>query len=139
MSFDYSHLQFSRPADQIKAINVKPVPDRIFHGMAKYEDAARGYNLVGFERSVKNANGEFTPAHLLVTHRPPDAQVAQVYRLPADATSNELQRITHFDIGVGRHIGVFRPIEGEDWRGVRRAGGAILAMDFNGNEMFQLW
>jgi hypothetical protein len=143
MSFDYSHLEFARPAKQVKTVDVPPVPQRIFDGMAKYEDAARGYNLINFERSVndKLASGELTPTQLLITHRPPDAQVAQVYRLPADPSrsSTELQRITYFDIGAGRTIPVFKPIIGEDWRGVWRAGGAIMAMDADGNEMFQLW
>ena len=139
MSFNYSHLEFSTPAEQVKTINVEPVPQRIFDGMAKYEDAARGYNLINFERNVKDTNGELTPTQLLVSHRPQDAQVFQLYRLPADPSSTELQRITYFDIGAGRTIAAFLPIIGEDWRGVWRAGGAVMAMDKDGNEMFQLW
>ena len=140
MPFDYSHLKFSRPVTRVKTINVEAVPQRIFDGMAKYEDAARGYNLIDFERSVKDLNGELTPTQVLITHTPPDAQVLQVYRLPADPSSTELQRITYFSVGAGgRTIAVFRPIIGDDWRGIWRAGGAIIAMDTDGNEMFQLW
>lgn len=139
MSVDYSHLEFSRPAKHVKTINVEPVPQRIFDGMAKYEDAARGYNLLNFERSIKDKAGELIPTQLLVTHRPPDAQVLQIYRLSTDPSATDLQRITYFDIGAGRTIPVFLPIIGEDWRGIWRGGGAIMAMDADGNEMFQLW
>jgi hypothetical protein len=34
--------KFSRPAKHIKALNVGPVPERIFDGMSKYNDTARG-------------------------------------------------------------------------------------------------
>jgi hypothetical protein len=39
---DYGDLEFTRPARQIKAVNLPVVPRRIFDGMKKYEDAARG-------------------------------------------------------------------------------------------------
>jgi hypothetical protein len=42
MSFDYNHLDFTRPAEKIKAINVNPIPGFIFDGMKKYEQSARG-------------------------------------------------------------------------------------------------
>lgn len=99
-----------------------------------------GYVLFGIERDVKNTDGQLTPSHILVSHRPHDAQVSQIYRLPADPeSSSELQRITHFDIGSGRNIQAFQPIIGEDWRGVWRGGGAIMGMDSDGSETFQLW
>ena len=41
MSHEYSQLEFSRPAEKIKTIDVDPVPKRIFECMKKYEDAAR--------------------------------------------------------------------------------------------------
>jgi len=50
-----------------------------------------------------------------------------------------LNRLTYFDIGSGRTISSFTPIIGEDWRGVWRNGGAIMAMDLDGSERFQLW
>jgi hypothetical protein len=42
MSFDDSHLNFTGPAEKIKAINVNPIPKFIFDGMKKYEHSARG-------------------------------------------------------------------------------------------------
>lgn len=125
-------------------------------GMAKYEDAARGkhgsnlwastcsiehtgYNLIGFERSVKTKEGASTPQHILISHRPPDAQVLQIYRIPGDPAVSEFERLTHFNIGAGRSIPQFRSIAGDDWRGTWRGGGAIMVMDSDGNEMFQLW
>jgi len=50
-----------------------------------------------------------------------------------------LNRLTYFDLGSGRTISSFTPIIGEDWRGVWRNGGAIMAMDLDGSERFQLW
>lgn len=41
-SVDYGDLEFTRPADKIKAFNVPDVPQEIFTGMRAYEDAARG-------------------------------------------------------------------------------------------------
>ncbi|EGO01081.1 hypothetical protein SERLA73DRAFT_72051 [Serpula lacrymans var. lacrymans S7.3] len=139
MSFDYSYLKFSQPASQVKTINVEPIPQRIFSGMKDYEDAARGFTLFGFERSVETADGQKTPDHLLVSHRPADAQVEQIYRVPTDTQSTDLQRLTHFDIGIGRNIFDFFPIKGDDWRGVWRGGGALMVMDFDGSEEYQLW
>jgi hypothetical protein len=51
-AFDMSNLQFERPAEKIKTIDVPPIPERIFKGMEKYEDAARGMLLlfIPFER-----------------------------------------------------------------------------------------
>jgi hypothetical protein len=76
---------------------------------------------------------------IVVNHRPKDAQVSQLYRIPSDASSTELERLTYFDIGSGRTIRSFTPILGEDWRGTVRAGGALMVMDLTGNENFQLW
>jgi hypothetical protein len=45
-AFDTSKLQFERPAEKIKTIDVPPIPERIFKGMEKYEDAARGMLLL---------------------------------------------------------------------------------------------
>lgn len=39
---EYGDLEFTRPAKQIKAVNLPDVPQRIFDGMKQYEDAARG-------------------------------------------------------------------------------------------------
>lgn len=39
---NYGNLEFTRPADKIKAVNVPDVPREIFTGMKAYEDAARG-------------------------------------------------------------------------------------------------
>ena len=99
---------------------------------------SQGFDLYGFERTVKNATGE-VPGGIFLSHRPEDAQVSQVYRISTDPTNTELERLTHFNIGSGRIISTFKPIYGENWRGVYRPGGAIMAMDFNGNEHFQLW
>lgn len=139
MSFDYSHLKFARPANQVKTINVDPIPQRIFDGMKVYEDAARGFQLLTFERSTSDKENQHSTSQLFVAHRPADAQVPQIYRLPANPQSTELQRITFFDIGAGRSIPQFLPVRGEDWRGVWRSGGAIMVMDLDGNERFQLW
>lgn len=139
MSSDHPQLEFARPANQIKTINVDPIPPRIIDGMKVYENAARGFQLLGFEKSVKDSSDQLTPTRLFVSHRPVDAQVSQVYRMAGDPQSSELERITFFDIGAGRNIPQFLSIVGEDWRGVWRPGGAILAMDLDGNEKFQLW
>ena len=39
---DYGDLEFTRPAEKIKAVNVPHIPQDIFTGMKAYEDAARG-------------------------------------------------------------------------------------------------
>lgn len=39
---DYDDLEFTRPANKIKAVNVPDVPQEILTGMKAYEDAARG-------------------------------------------------------------------------------------------------
>lgn len=59
--------------------------------------------------------------------------------MSTDPQVPNLERLTYFDLGSGRTISSFRPIVGEDWRGVWRGGGAILAMDLDGNEFSQLW
>jgi hypothetical protein len=60
--------------------------------------------------------------------------------MPRDPKKQDnLERLTYFDIGSGRTINTFRTIIGEDWRGVWRPGGAIIAMDLDGSENFQLW
>lgn len=87
---------------------------------------------------MKTATGE-RPGGIFLSHRPEDAQVSQVYRISINTAETELQRLTYFDIGTGRMIPTFRPIAGDDWRGAYRPGGAIMSMDFNGNEHFQLW
>jgi hypothetical protein len=95
-----------------------------------------GFNINGFEFSSKNKN---TQDSIIVNHRPKDAQVSQLYRIPSDASSTTLERLTYFDIGSGRIIQSFTPVFGEDWRGTLRAGGALMVMDLTGNENFQLW
>ncbi|EIW79550.1 alpha beta-hydrolase [Coniophora puteana RWD-64-598 SS2] len=132
-------LKFSHPASQIKAVNVDAPPQRIYDDMKKYEDAARGYSFFGFERTVKDKHGTEVPGGVFVKHRPVDAQVDQVYRMSTDPERTDLERLTHFETRAGRNIALFRSIIGEDWRGVWRGGGAILEMDFDGNEQFQLW
>lgn len=152
-----SDRKFTRPAEHIKALNVGPIPQRIFDDMSKYEDTARGmynqssyhlrianslhmcergagFGMNGFEHSTKNIRGG-----IIVNHRPEDAQVSQLYRIPSDPSSTELERLTYFDIGSGRIIRSCTPILGEDWRGTLRAGGALMVMDLSGNENFQLW
>ncbi|KAG0704150.1 alpha beta-hydrolase [Suillus ampliporus] len=136
---DYGDLEFTRPAKQIKAVNLPAVPQRIFDGMKQYEDAARGFDTAGFERTIKHANGREVPGGIIVSHRPESAQVTQLYRMSTDPSDTELNRLTYFDIGSGRTISMFCGIFEEDWRGVRRRGGAIMVMDLNGNEHFQLW
>lgn len=94
--------------------------------------------MCGFERTVAAATGDASSG-IFLSHRPKDAQVSQVYRISTDPANTELERLTHFNIGTGRIISTFRSIAGDDWRGVYRPGGAIMSMDFNGNEHFQLW
>lgn len=93
-----------------------------------------GFGVHGFELSGKNNHGG-----IIVNHRPENAQVSQLYRIPSDTSSTELERLTYFDIGSGRIIRSLTPILGEDWRGRLRAGGALMVMDLTGNENFQLW
>lgn len=100
---------------------------------------SQGFSTSGFERTTKDVNGKEVPGGIIVAHRPADAQVTQLYRMPTDPSSTELSRLTYFDIGSGRTISAFRGILEDDWRGVRRRGGAIMVMDLNGNEHFQLW
>ena len=39
---DYGDIEFTRPADKIKAVNVPDIPQDIFTGLKVYEDAAQG-------------------------------------------------------------------------------------------------
>ena len=153
-NYESNDYPFSRPAEHIKALNVGPVPQRIFDNMSKYNDTARGEHIIpfsgennvlckpmdtgfavnGFEVSGKNARDS-----IIITHRPKDAQVAQLYRIPSDIGSTDMERLSYFDIGSGRIIQSFTPILGEGWRGTWRAGGALMVMDLTGNENFQLW
>ncbi|KAJ7677264.1 Alpha/Beta hydrolase protein [Mycena rosella] len=135
MSVDYGNFEFTQPAKQIKAFNMGPVPQRILDGMRKYEDSARGFGLTCFENSADDS----IPSHAIISHRPVDSQVQEYYRMSTDPKVQTLERITYFDLGSGRTISSFAPIAGEDWRGVWRGGGAILAMDLDGNEFSQLW
>ncbi|KAF7294658.1 hypothetical protein MIND_01002600 [Mycena indigotica] len=134
--FDYSGLEFTEPAEQIKAFNMKAVPQRIFEDMRKYEAAARGFAFTCFEKPRGSDN---TANNAIIQHRPEDSQVAELYRISLDPQVNSMERITHFDFKGGRIIGSFHPIVGEDWRGVWRSGGHVFTMDLNGNEYFQLW
>ncbi|KAJ6620304.1 Alpha/Beta hydrolase protein [Mycena sp. CBHHK59/15] len=136
MSFDYGDLVFTQPTKQVKAFNTEPVPQRIFEDMRKYEDSARGYALTCFE---KIGAGNDSNGHAIISHRPADSQVQEFYRISTDPVVGSIERLTYFDLGTGRTISSFRPVTGDDWRGVWRAGGAILAMDLDGNEFFQLW
>lgn len=151
---NHDGYEFSRPAEHIKALNVDPIPQRIFNDMSKYNDTARGmfiyrpipphtdlielfgtgFDINEFEFTRENARGG-----VIVTHRPKDAQVAQLYRIPSDTRSTELERLTYFDTDSGRIIQSFIPVLGEDWRGAWRAAGGLMVMDLIGNENFQLW
>lgn len=152
MSIDYESLPFERPSKQIKTLDMGPVPKRIFDGMKQYEDASRyavspqhpswaqeyalrGYALIGFDRRAPGA----TVDTYLIQHRPKDATVAQVYRIPVDPKSTNIERLTYFETGAGHTYESFQPIIGEDWRGRWRPGGAILSFDLDGSENFQLW
>jgi hypothetical protein len=150
--YDPDRYKFTRPAEHIKALNVGPIPQRIFDGMSKYNDTARGMSVLSARPSLYttvrdtgfSVNGleffkENAQGSIIVTHRPKDAQVSQLYRIPSDTSSTELERLTYFDIGSGRTIRSFIPILGEDWRECWRAGGAIMVMDLTGNENFQFW
>ncbi|KAJ7032743.1 Alpha/Beta hydrolase protein [Mycena alexandri] len=133
---DYGDLEFTQPAKQIKAFNMGEIPQRIVDNMRKYEESARGFTFTCFE---KLASGNDSPGTAIVCHRPVDSQVAEYYRMLTNPQSSSLERITYFDLRTGRTISSFCPMVGEDWRGVWREGGAILAMDLDGNEFFQLW
>ncbi|KAJ7700253.1 Alpha/Beta hydrolase protein [Mycena olivaceomarginata] len=134
--YDYGRLEFSQPAKQIKAFNMGPVPQRIFDDMTKYEDSNRGFGFVCFE---KLPDGDESAGHAIVSHRPSDSQISEFWRMNLDPQHPSLERISYFDLESGRTLSSFRPIAGEDWRGVWRRGGAILAMDLDGNEYSQLW
>ena len=98
--------------------------------------------MISFEQLPKEKQ-DIDHARVYFTHRPADEQVAQVFRgqnpLEEDPSSGELERITHFNMGTGRSISGLCPIQGDDWHGVWRTGGAIFAMDLDGSEIFQLW
>lgn len=95
------------------------------------------FEVCDFER--RSDADDVSSCGIFIRHRPEDAQVMQIYRIPEDPASADLERLTHFDIGAGRRISDFVAIQGDSWRGIWRKGGAIMAMDLNGNEMFQLW
>ncbi|KIY51562.1 alpha/beta-hydrolase [Fistulina hepatica ATCC 64428] len=132
-------LAYECPASQIKTIDVPPIPRRIFDDLKAYEDNARGCHAIAWEHSVETAAGAWTKPTVIVKHRPADAQVDQLYRLPEVPTDTSIERLTHFDIGTGRVIAAFLSVPGDDWRGIRRRGGAILCMDVDGSENHQLW
>ncbi|KAF7359185.1 hypothetical protein MSAN_01260500 [Mycena sanguinolenta] len=134
--YDYGDLEYTEPATRIKAFNMRPVPQRIFNDMAKYEDSRRGFGFTCFEM---RSEGNDSANHAIVSHRPSDSQISQFWRMNIDPQHQSLERISYFDLGSGRTITSFCPITGEDWRGIWRGGGAILAMDLDGNEYFQLW
>lgn len=96
------------------------------------------FNFLGFERSSETDEKQESIPGLFVLHRPEDSQVNQVYNIPSDPNLTDIQRLTYFDASYGR-ISEFYPIVGDDWRGVWRAGGALVRVDPNGNEAFQLW
>ncbi|KAF7353738.1 hypothetical protein MVEN_01059200 [Mycena venus] len=133
--YDYGELEFTQPAKQIKAFNMGPVPQRIFDDMRKYEDSNRGFTFICFE---KLSDGDHS-GHVIVSHRPADSQISEFWRMNLDPQDTNLERISYFDLGSGRTLASFCPIPGEDWRGFWRRGGAILAMDLDGNEYSQLW
>lgn len=132
--FDFSKLKYTTPIDKIKAVGAPDVPQRILDGLKKYEDSSRGFTIYGFEYDKDGQKGG-----IFVDHRPEDAQVAQVYRMPSDPSQTDLERITYFDLGTGRVIADVNPIKGDDWRGTWRAGGALMLMDIDGKEYFQFW
>jgi hypothetical protein len=108
--------------------------DRENNVLCLCEPPGIGFAIKGFEFSGKNVKDS-----IIITHRPKDAQVAQLYRIPSDISSTDAERLSFFDIGSGRTVRSFMPILGEDWRGAWRAGGALMVMDLTGNENFQLW
>ncbi|KAF8191512.1 Alpha/Beta hydrolase protein [Mycena galopus ATCC 62051] len=134
--YDYGELEFTEPASRIKAFNVGPVPQRIFDDLGKYEDSNRGFGFTCFETLSDGGDGA---GHAIVSHRPSDSQISQYWRMNIDPKQPNLERISYFDLGSGRTVSSFRPIAGEDWRGIWRGGGFLLAMDLDGNEYFQLW
>jgi hypothetical protein len=95
-----------------------------------------GFGFVCFE---KLPDGDESAGHAVVSHRPSDSQISEFWRMNLDPQHPSLERISYFDLESGRTLSSFRPIAGEDWRGVWRRGGAILAMDLDGNEYSQLW
>ncbi|KAJ7168373.1 Alpha/Beta hydrolase protein [Mycena crocata] len=145
LPFDFGDLEFTQPARQIKAFNMNPVPQRILEDMHRYQDSARVVDLYltilgfGFACFEKFPEGDESVGRAIISHRPADSQVQEYYRISTNPRVTNLERITYFDLGSGRTVSSFVPISGEDWRGVWRKGGAILAMDLDGNEYSQLW
>ncbi|KAK7035827.1 Alpha/Beta hydrolase protein [Favolaschia claudopus] len=135
-SVDYGDLEYTQPTSRIKGFNMEPVPQRIFDGMKKYEESNRGFGFVCFERQLEGDDGA---GHAIVSHRPEDSQISEFWRLNLASPDTPLERISYFDLGSGRTVDSFSPVSGDDWRGVWRAGGAILAMDLDGSEYAQLW
>ncbi|KAF7305220.1 hypothetical protein MKEN_01237200 [Mycena kentingensis (nom. inval.)] len=133
--YDYTGLDYTEPAVHIKAFNMGPIPQRIFDDMKKYEESARAFSLTCFE---KPRPGD-TIGSAIISHRPEDSQVSELFRISLDPANESRTRITNFDFKGGRIISSFRPITGDDWRGVWRPRGAIITMDLDGNEYFQLW
>ncbi|KAJ7778634.1 Alpha/Beta hydrolase protein [Mycena maculata] len=132
--FDYGDLRFTQPAKQIKAFNMEPVPQRIFDDMRKYEDSRKGFSSAS--RMLRKETRVLDTSSYPIGQK---TQVREYYRVSTDPQVQDIERITYFDLESGRTISSFRPIAGEDWRGVWRGGGAILAMDLDGSEFFQLW
>ena len=58
--YDPNGYKFSRPAEHIKALNVGPIPQRIFDDMSKYNDTARGMPIIPSPLAEK-----WTQAHVL--------------------------------------------------------------------------
>ena len=155
---DYGHLNsiFSRPVEKVKSIDVDPIPQRIFDGMKRYEEASRGehshwvgqslhsktnfLSFTGFDFMSFEHNDGVLPRSIIVSHKPRTSQLSQLFRIPFEpSAASSSEHLTHFDLKSGRTISAFRAISGEDWRGVWRSGGAIMAMDVDGSEMAQLW
>ncbi|KAF8516696.1 Alpha/Beta hydrolase protein [Hysterangium stoloniferum] len=132
-------LHYERPTEKIKTLDVPSLDGSITAGLKKYQDASQGYTLGAFER-LPQEQESVNKARLYIFHRPADAQVVQIYRVPhPEDDSLDLERVTHFNMGTGITIVNFSPIVGDDWHGSWRAGGAIFAMDLDGSEKFQLW
>ena len=66
-------------------------------------------------------------------------QVPQLYRIPSDTNSTELERLTYFDIDSGGIILSSISLLREGWRGAWHARSALMVMDLTGNENFRFW
>ncbi|KAH7104558.1 alpha/beta-hydrolase [Auriculariales sp. MPI-PUGE-AT-0066] len=131
--FDWTKLNYTTPIEKIKAV-APAIPQRILDTQKKYEDSLRGFSTGGFAYGQRDGNNE-----IFVSHRPNDAQVEQLFRISSTTSSKGIERISYFDLGSGRTIASLVPLQTDDWRGVNRTGGAILQMDTDGKEFFQLW